>query len=609
MNKRLKKLTKQIIISIVIFGLGLLIPNDVMSLGLLIIAYLIVGYDVIKKAVRNIRYGQVFDENFLMMIATLGAFITNEYHEAVMVMWLYQVGELFQGYAVGKSRASISSLMEIAPEYANIYKDGELVRVDPEKVEQGGIIVVKTGEKVPLDGVIVKGSASIDTAALTGESIPRNVKENDEVISGSINLNGLIEVRVTKTYENSTVSKILELVENASSRKARTENFITKFARYYTPVVVIMALALAIIPPLLFGGNWFEYMRRACSFLVISCPCALVISVPMGFFGGIGAASREGILIKGGNYIELLSKIKTIVFDKTGTLTNANFKVSKIVSEKLNDDEFIKIAAHLETFSNHPIANAIKEEYQQKIDNASLDNYSEVIGEGVIATYEGIKYYLGNEKLLKNCPNFKMCDEVGTIVYLGIEDDYLGYLLIEDEIKVEAKKVIQDLKHQNIDSVMLSGDKLSIANKVSKYLGIQKVYAELLPQGKVEKIEELLSQNKTLAFVGDGINDAPVLMRADVGIAMGALGTDAAIEAADVVIMDDKLEKLIRAIKIAKKTMTIVYQNIIFALGVKFIVLALGAFGYVNMWVAVFADVGVAFIAIMNSMRTLTSKM
>lgn len=612
MNKKLKKLAKRIVVSLVIFIIGLLIPNDSLSLGLLIIAYMIVGYDVVKKAIGNIKYGQVFDENFLMMIATFGAFITNEYPEAVMVMWLYQVGELFQGYAVGKSRASISSLMEIAPEYANVYVGGELVEVDPDEVELNSIIVVKTGEKVPLDGVVVKGSATIDTSALTGESIPRNVKSDDEVISGSINLNGLIEVCVTKTYENSTVTKILELVENASSKKAKTENFITKFARYYTPIVVILALILAIVPPLLFGGNWFDYMKRACSFLVISCPCALVISVPMGFFGGIGAASREGILVKGGNYIELLSKLNTMVFDKTGTLTNANFKVSKIDSESLSNEEFIEIAAHLEMYSNHPIANAIKDCYKGKMDNDLIEDYQEIVGQGIIATYNGKKYCLGNEKLLNNCLNFKTSDEVGTIVYLACENNYLGYLLIEDEVKDNAKKVIEDLKHKHINTVMLSGDKLNIATKVAKYLGIDKVYAELLPQDKVAKIEELLKnnlKNKTLAFVGDGINDAPVLMRADVGFAMGALGSDAAIEAADIVIMDDKLEKLPRAISIAKKTMTIVYQNIIFALGVKFAVLALGAFGYVNMWIAVFADVGVAFIAIMNSMRTLTSKM
>lgn len=612
MNKKLKKLAKRIVVSLVIFIIGLLIPNDLLSLGLLIIAYMIVGYDVVKKAIRNIKYGQVFDENFLMMIATFGAFITNEYPEAVMVMWLYQVGELFQGYAVGKSRASISSLMEIAPEYANVYVGGELVEVNPDEVELNSIIVVKTGEKVPLDGVVVKGSATIDTSALTGESIPRNVKSDDEVISGSINLNGLIEVCVTKTYENSTVTKILELVENASSKKAKTENFITKFARYYTPIVVILALILAIVPPLLFGGNWFDYMKRACSFLVISCPCALVISVPMGFFGGIGAASREGILVKGGNYIELLSKLNTMVFDKTGTLTNANFKVSKIDSESLSEEEFIEIAAHLEMYSNHPIANAIKDCYKGKMGNDLVEDYQEIAGQGIIATYNGKKYCLGNAKLLNNCLNFKTSDEVGTIVYLTCENNYLGYLLIEDEVKDNAKKVIEDLKHKHINTVMLSGDKLNIATKVAKYLGIDKVYAELLPQDKVAKIEELLKnnlKNKTLAFVGDGINDAPVLMRADVGFAMGALGSDAAIEAADIVIMDDKLEKLPRAISIAKKTMAIVYQNIIFALGVKFAVLALGAFGYVNMWIAVFADVGVAFIAIMNSMRTLTSKM
>lgn len=612
MNKKLKKLAKRIVLSLVIFIIGLLIPNDLLSLGLLIMAYMIVGYDVVKKAIRNIKYGQVFDENFLMMIATFGAFITNEYPEAVMVMWLYQVGELFQGYAVGKSRASISSLMEIAPEYANVYVGGELVEVNPDEVELNSIIVVKTGEKVPLDGVVVKGSATIDTSALTGESIPRNVKSDDEVISGSINLNGLIEVCVTKTYENSTVTKILELVENASSKKAKTENFITKFARYYTPIVVILALILAIVPPLLFGGNWFDYMKRACSFLVISCPCALVISVPMGFFGGIGAASREGILVKGGNYIELLSKLNTMVFDKTGTLTNANFKVSKIDSESLSEEEFIEIAAHLEMYSNHPIANAIKDCYKGKIGNDLIEDYQEIAGQGIIATYNGKKYCLGNAKLLNNCLNFKTSDEVGTIVYLACENNYLGYLLIEDEVKDNAKKVIEDLKHKHINTVMLSGDKLNIATKVAKYLGIDKVYAELLPQDKVAKIEELLKnnlKNKTLAFVGDGINDAPVLMRADVGFAMGALGSDAAIEAADIVIMDDKLEKLPRAISIAKKTMAIVYQNIIFALGVKFAVLALGAFGYVNMWIAVFADVGVAFIAIMNSMRTLTSKM
>lgn len=607
MSKKLLRLRKRIVLSLVVFLVGVILPIDeLLKLIFFLPAYLIVGIDVIKKAAKNIRNGQVFDENFLMMIATFGAFVTGEYPEAVMVMWLYQVGELFQGYAVGKSRESISSLMEIRPEYANIMVDGKLEEVDPEDVKINDVICVKPGEKIPLDGVVIDGFSTLDTSALTGESLPRDVKVDDEVLSGCINKTGLIQVRVLKEYENSTVAKILDLVENASNKKAKTENFISKFAKYYTPVVTIAAVCLAIIPPLFFGGDWVDFIHRACSFLVISCPCALVISVPLGFFGGIGGASRDGILIKGSNYLETLSKVNEVVFDKTGTLTKGNFEVKNISANNISEDELLKIAAHIEASSNHPIATSITKAYNNEIDSTLVSDIKEVAGKGLTAKYKNELYYVGNEELLK-MHNIKMdrSSDVGTIIYIANSKEYLGYIAIADTIKDDAAESIKELNKTGVKTTMLTGDNEDIAKDVATRLGLTNYYAKLLPQDKVKKVEELLNGNNTVAFVGDGINDAPVLMRADIGIAMGALGSDAAIEASDIVIMDDKLEKIAKAIKISKRTIRIVWQNIIFALGIKGLVLVLGAFGFVNMWIAVFADVGVAFIAILNSMRAL----
>lgn len=610
MSKKLKKLLTRIAVAACLFIAGMLLSGKI-AIIFLVAAYVTAGYDVVKKAVRNIGHGQVFDENFLMTIATIGAFVTGEIAEGVMVMLLYQIGEWFQQYAVGKSRNSITELMDIRPDYANALRDGEIETVDPDEVEIGETILVKPGEKVPIDGVVTKGESYVDTSALTGEAIPKRVAECDEVLSGFINDNGLLEIKTTKEFDESTVSKILELVENASSRKAKSENFITKFAKYYTPIVVVGALLLAFLPTIL-GSNLGldKWIIRACTFLVISCPCALVISVPLGFFGGIGGAAKEGILIKGSNYMESLANIRTVVFDKTGTLTEGTFKVNKIVGLGESEDKILELAATSESYSNHPIAVSLRMAYGKDIDGSNLSDVCESKGMGVSCSIDGQRIYVGNQKLLKEKGiDIPVVDEIGTVVYVARENKCLGYIIIADEIKEDAKSLVEALKMQGIKTtVMLTGDKKEIAEKVAASIGIDKVCSELLPQEKVSNLEKLLEEEKgkgSLAFVGDGINDAPVLTRADIGFAMGAMGSDAAIEAADVVIMNDQPSKIADAIKVSKKTIAIVKENIVFALGVKILFLLLGALGMINLWMAVFADVGVAFLAILNSMRAL----
>lgn len=619
MTKKQKKMLTRILITFVLFAIlfvcehtGILTPLEGSFLLFLIylVPYLIIGYDIVYKAARNISHGQVFDENFLMMIATFGAFGVGEYSEAVAVMLFYQVGELFQGYAVGKSRQSISDMMDICPEYANIEEDGALQQVDPDDVEIGSIIVIKPGERIPLDGVIVEGESLIDTAALTGESVPRSAKAGDEIISGCVNGSGTLKVRTTKEFDDSTVAKILELVENASSKKARVENFITRFAKYYTPVVTIGAVILAILPPLILGGGWAEWIQRACIFLVISCPCALVISVPLGFFGGIGAASQIGVLVKGSNYLEAVAEMDTIVFDKTGTLTKGEFKVTGVQSEQLSKEELIELAALGEGYSNHPIANSIREAYGKELDLNRVTQTEEVAGYGMKAVIDGKTVLLGNEKLMKaEQIAYTGCKSIGTVVYVACDGVFEGAVVISDTIKAGAKEAIRDMKKVGVrKSVMLTGDRRQTAEAVAAEIGIDEVHAELLPGDKVAQVEALLAaegEKQKLAFVGDGINDAPVLTRADIGIAMGSMGSDAAIEAADIVLMDDDVTKIASIVKIARKTLSIVKQNIVFALAVKAIVLAMGALGFANMWEAVFADVGVSVIAILNSMRTL----
>lgn len=603
------------LISIVAGTIGLisatfLKDNLQIQLLIYILSYILIGGDVILTAVRNIGKGEIFDENFLMVLATIGAFAIKEYPEAVSVMLFYQIGELFQDYAVDRSRKSISALMDIRPEFANVQRENEIVKLSPEDVKVGDIIVVKPGERVPLDGKIVKGETFVDTSALTGESVQRKLKEGSEILSGFINKTSLIIVEVTKNYGQSTVARILELVQNAASRKAKTEKFITKFAKYYTPAVVFTAVALAFIPPLVIEGAIFsEWLYRALIFLVISCPCALVISIPLGFFGGIGAASKKGILIKGGNYLEALNSVDTVVFDKTGTLTKGVFNVTKIVPmEGINKDELIQMAALGEGFSNHPIAVSILQYYEKAIDKDIVKNYEEISGYGVKAIIKDRQLLLGNKKLMeKENIDYKEVDSYGTVVHAAVDNKYWGYIVISDEIKEDSKKAIEELKKMGVKKVvMLTGDSKYTAEKVGKELQIDEVYSELLPADKVDKFEELYKNKKgNLLFVGDGINDAPVLGRADIGIAMGGLGSDAAIEASDVVIMTDEPSKIVTGINIAKKTRKIVVENIIFALGVKFLVLILGALGVANMWEAVFADVGVALIAVINSMRAL----
>ncbi len=613
-EKNDKVLLARVILAIVLFSLAMIFTSaPTFKISLLGISYLIAGYDILIKALKNIIKGKVFDENFLMGIATLGAIGIKEYPEAVMVMVLYQIGEYLQDKAVEKSQNSITELMDIRPDYANIEKNGDLTKISPYEVKIGDTIIVKTGEKIPLDGIIIDGSATLDTSALTGESRPREVKIGDEAISGCINTNGLLKIRVTKEYGQSTVSKILDLVENASSKKTKTENFITKFAKIYTPVVVLAALFLAILPPLIFGSNFSVWINRALTFLVISCPCALVISVPLGFFAGIGGASKCGILVKGSSYLELLSKPETIVFDKTGTLTQGYFKVVKIEQqEDTTKEELLELTAYAESYSNHPIALSIKKAYDKSIDKNKISEISEIAGNGVRAEINGCSILVGNENLLKNHNiSYQKANETGTIVYTAKNSKFLGYIVISDKLKEDAQKAIIELKKLKLQTVMLTGDTEESGLAVAKELNIDKAYTQLLPIDKVDKIEDIIEQktkNKSVIFVGDGINDAPVLTRADVGIAMGGLGSDAAIEAADVVIMDDKPTKVATAIKIAKQTLTIVKENIAFALGIKVLFLILGAFGFVTMWGAVFADVGVTLIAVLNSLRALKIK-
>ncbi len=574
------------------------------------VAYIIVGFDIILTAIKNIIKGEVFDENFLMSLATIGAFSIKEYSEAVMVMVLYQIGEYFQDKAVEKSKKSISDLMDIRPDYANVEINGEIVKKSPQEINIGETVIVKAGEKIPLDGVITDGSAIIDTSALTGESVPQNLSVGNSAISGCINTNGLIKIKVDKIYSQSTVSKILELVEHASSKKAKAENFITKFARIYTPAVVILAVLLAIIPPIIFNGIFSIWFSRALTFLVISCPCAIVISVPLGFFAGIGGASCQGILIKGSAYLEGLSKPYAVVFDKTGTLTKGKFQVVKIVPQSgIGEDELLKLTAYAESYSNHPIATSIKEKYSNQIIQSEITNVEEIAGNGVKANISGNTIIVGNEKLMNKFGiDYIPVNETGTIIYIAQNFTYLGFIVISDTIKDYAKETISSLNKNKIKTVMLTGDNSKTAKTVATKLGIAEVYSQLLPKDKVEKLEEIITQkdkNKTVIFVGDGINDAPVLTRADIGIAMGGIGADAAIEAADVVIMDDKLPKIQAGITIAKRTMTIVKQNIIFAIGIKILFLICGAYGFISMWGAVFADVGVTLLAVLNSLRAI----
>ena len=609
----MKKRTIKIIISLILFIFAMVIKfeNEIINNIIFVISYLIVGFEILKKAIRNIVRGKVFDENFLMSVATIGAFAIGEYPEAVAVMLFYQIGELFQSYAVDKSRKSIASLMDIRPDYANVYREGNIETANPEEVKIGETIVIKPGEKIPLDGKIIEGKTTLDTKALTGESLPREVSEGDEVLSGCINLNGMIKIEVTKEFGESTVSKILDLVENASSKKSKSENFITKFAKYYTPTVVIIALILAIVPPLVIQGATFsDWIYRALSFLVVSCPCALVISIPLSFFGGIGGASKKGILIKGSNYLEALSNTEIAVFDKTGTLTKGVFEVQEVKPVDISNEELLKIAAYAENYSNHPISKSIKQAYNKPIDEKEIINSEELSGLGIVAKIGEKNVLVGNEKLMQEKQiEFEKCNKIGTIIYIAINGKYTGYILIADKIKEDAKQTIEELKKNDIkQTIMLTGDKKEVGESVAKEVGIDKVYTELLPTDKVQKVEELLktkSPKGKLVFVGDGINDAPVLTLADIGIAMGGLGADSAIEAADIVIMTDEPSKIIKAIKLSKKTMRIVKENIVFAIFIKILVLVLTAFGLSTMWEAVFADVGVSIIAIINALRVL----
>ena len=608
----MKKRANKIIIAFVLFIIALSVKFKLTWINnlIFILSYIIVGSKIVLKAVRNIIRGKVFDENFLMTIATLGAFVIGEFPEAVAVMLFYQVGELFQSYAVDKSRKSISSLMDIRPDFANVIRKEEIQQVNPEEVDIGEIIIVKPGEKVPIDGTVIDGISMLDTSALTGEAVPRKVEIGSSILSGCINQTGVLKIEVTKKYEESTVSKILDLVENASSRKSKSENFITKFAKYYTPIVVIIAVLLAIIPPLLLEGNFADWLYRALSFLVVSCPCALVISIPLSFFGGIGGASKVGVLIKGSNYLEALSNTEIVVMDKTGTLTQGVFEVQKVETENISKEELIRIAALAESFSNHPIALSVKKAYNNEIDEILVTETKELSGLGISAKVEDKDVLIGNEKLMKeNNIEYAKCEDVGTILYVAINKVYVGYILIADKIKEDARKAIQELRKNNINKiVMLTGDKKEVGEKVANILGINEVHTELLPDEKVVKVEELMKRKTDkgkLAFVGDGINDAPVLALSDIGIAMGGLGTDSAIEAADIVIMNDEPSKIAKALRISKKTMSIVKQNIVFAISVKVAVLIISALGMSTMWWAVFADVGVSVIAILNALRVL----
>ena len=612
----MKKKGIKIIAALVLFLVALLIKfnNEWINNIIFIIAYIIVGLEILKKAIRNIKRGKIFDENFLMSVATLGAFGIGEFPEAVAVMLFYQIGELFQSYAVDKSRKSIASLMDIRPDFANVERNGIIQKIEPDDVKVGEIVIIKPGEKVPLDGDVIEGKTTLDTKALTGESLPKEITEGEEVLSGCINLNGVIKIRVKKEFGESTVSKILDLVENASSKKSKSENFITKFAQYYTPTVVLVALFLALLPPLIIKDATFsEWVYRALSFLVVSCPCALVISIPLSFFGGIGGASKMGILIKGSNYLEAIANTEIVVFDKTGTLTEGVFEVQKVEAIDITKEELLKIAAYVENYSNHPISLSIKKAYNEEIDEKQIIKTQELSGLGISAKIGKQDVLVGNEKLMnKEQINFTKCDDIGTILYVAIDKKFAGYILIADKIKEDSVKAIKELKKNNVKkTVMLTGDRREVGENVGKTLGIDKVYSELLPDGKVEKLESLLnekSEKGKLVFVGDGINDAPVLALADIGIAMGGLGSDAAIEAADVIIMTDEPSKIVKAIHLSKKTMKIVKENIVFAIFIKLLVLALSAFGLSTMWEAVFADVGVSVIAIINALRVLRVK-
>ena len=620
MNKKQKKmLTRIIIVAVLLVILSFLPVDGYLKMALYMVPYLVIGYDILKKAWKGILNKQVFDENFLMAVATIGAIVLGDYKEGVAVMLFYQIGELFQSYAVGKSRRNISELMDIRPDYANIEVDGNLEQVDPDEVEIGTIIVVQPGEKVPIDGIVTEGKSTLNTSALTGESVPRDISVGEEVISGCINLSGVLKIQTTKEFGESTVSKILDLVENSSSKKSKSENFISKFAKYYTPAVCYGALALAILPPLvrlLFMGaspEWGDWIYRALTFLVISCPCALVISIPLSFFAGISGASNQGVLVKGSNYLETLSQTKCVVFDKTGTMTRGVFEVSGIHHNEMEDARLLEYAALAECSSSHPISRSLQKAYNKSIDRNRVTDIEEISGHGVVAKVDGITVAAGNEKLMEKLGiSYVSCSHVGTIVHLALDGKYAGHILISDVIKPHAKEAIKELKKAGVTkTVMLTGDRKNVADAVASELGIKEVYSELLPADKVAKVEELLANKEEkdkLAFVGDGINDAPVLSRADIGIAMGALGSDAAIEAADIVLMDDDPLKISKAIKIAKKCIRIVYENIYFAIGIKVLCLILGALGIANMWMAIFADVGVMVIAVLNAIRTLFVK-
>ncbi|MBE6530870.1 MAG: cadmium-translocating P-type ATPase [Ruminococcaceae bacterium] len=612
MKKKHKIIIARILISFLLTAAALLLPikdSYIALLAVLSIPYFVIGYDVLWSALRNIFHGQIFDENFLMAIATVGAFAIGEYYEAVGVMIFYQTGELFQSLAVGKSRRSIAELMDIRPDSATVLRDGGEITLSPEEVSVGEVILVRPGERIPLDGEIIEGATSLDLSALTGESLPADKGVGEAVVSGSVNLSGLIKIRVNTTFGDSTVSRILDLVENSATKKSKAENFITRFARYYTPCVVFGAMALALIPPLLFGAEWIEWIERALIFLMVSCPCALVISVPLSFFGGIGGASRMGVLIKGANYLEMLSKIDTVVFDKTGTLTRGSFEVVDIHSERVSKEELLEIAAYAESFSNHPIARSIVRAYPHEIKKERIGKISEYAGMGLCATVDGKEIYVGNRSLMNSIGlDISLGESHGGTVHIGTSGEYLGHIEISDSIKPSSKRAIKELREGGIEkTVMLTGDSRRVAERIGNELNIDDIYPELLPEDKVTIVEKLIANGNKVAFVGDGINDAPVLARADVGISMGGVGSDAAIEASDIVLMDDDPSKISRAIKLSKKTMRIVRQNIIFALGVKGIILILGALGYANMWVAVFGDVGVAVIAIFNAMRSLKS--
>lgn len=613
MNKKLKNLLIKIIISSIIFAIAILSPiNLYAKLSLYILSYLIVGYEILEKSFKNILSGEIFDENFLMVLASFVAFFLGEYTEAIAIILFYQIGEFFQSYAVNNSRKSISKLVNIKADYANIEKNGKIEKVNPEEININDIIIIKPGERVPLDGIIIEGQSNIDTSALTGESMPQSVEIKDEILSGCINLSNILKVKVSKKYTESTASKILDLIENATNKKAKVEHFITKFAKIYTPIVVGLAVLIATLPPFILNEEFSKWIYRSMVFLVVSCPCALVISVPLSFFAGIGLASKYGILVKGGNFLELLSKVKCFVFDKTGTLTRGKFEVSEIHNINITEEEFLKYASYAEYYSNHPIAKSIKSKYNQNIELNKIKDIKEIQGKGIEAKIDNNLIYIGNEKIMQKFNiNFEIINKIGTIVYMAINNKYVGYLVIADQIKSNAKKAIQDLYNIGIQkTIMLTGDKKSVAENVATQLNLSEFHSELLPANKIEKLENIMENNKNIkvSFVGDGINDAPALARADIGIAMGNIGSDVAIESADIVIINDNLESLAKSIKISKRTINIAKENIYFSIGIKIIVLLLGTIGYASIWEAVFADVGVCLIAILNSLRILMKK-